>query len=453
MANALSSTAKSAWAEHSSSGSLGSPTLRVTGKADNTAAWKRVQEQACRAIVSDPDIVFYLAFLASNRAYKAASALPAQLDALVLSAEGSSFATAPVSVPDSSVVMGSMSPDAIQRASDALVQRALTASAGSKLGKRQAVRGAEALAEYRAGLDIFLIAYKELIRSVVLLSNLYPFSFSGYRARALEVPLARAEAAMVASYSPEAASSFVAQNAAAAAALTMVGREPSLEYRISYDQVFDPPSAEAQVSGTTVTFTKGTPDLVFARVGDVLTAKTGTTAVTAVGATILTLESPLAVSGAFRVVPRALADLVSFTDTLRLFISNTVDVTPTLREELCRLDTAASVNSVILRLAQIQASLSGISPTVSGVLSRRGIDPPTAIPLQNTLLAYAPSLPKKTREAALAIVDLLEQNGFAYAASCVLSGDPTVLLASADTNYPGAHLGTERGAITNAGDE
>jgi len=446
MANALSGTARSAWAEHSSSGSAGNAALRSTGNVDSAEVWKRVQEQACRSLVSDPDIVFYLAFLASNRAYKTASPLSAQIDALVLAAEGSAFKTPPVEMPAAGFVVGSTSSDSLRRMSDVLVQRAVTASVGSKLGKRQAIRGDEALAEYRAGLDKFLLSYKELQKSVVLLSNLYPFSFEGYRTKAVAAPLARAEAALSTSYTAETASSFVAQNAAAAAALTMVGREPALSYRLRYDQVFTPPTVAAEVAGTSVVFTKGTPDLVFARIGDVISSGSGTAVVTAVGPASLTLNTALTTSGAFRLVPGPLTGLETMIAGLKSFILESPEVTQILREELARLDTAASVNTVIALLAQIQAVVSGVSSTVEGVLIRRGIETPTATPLQTTLLAYSPSLPKKTRDAGIAIVDVLEQNGFSYAASCVLSGDPTILLSSAEASYPGANLGAIREA-------
>lgn len=454
MTNALTDTAKTAWATHSSSGSLGTPALRSTGKADSTEIWERVREQACRALVSDPDIVFYHAFLASNSIYKKATPLSAQMDTLALAAEGSTFKTVAVAVPVSTVVASeSQSAETLQRTVDALIQRASTAAPASKLGKRQAVRGDEALAEYRAGIDPFLLAYKELRTKTVLLSNLRPFSFEGYRKHALATPLSRADAALSVEHNADTSSSFVAQNASAAAALTTLSRLPFLDYRVKYDQAFSPESLSLSFSGTTGTFTKGSPTYAFVRVGDLLQSTAGTAIVTAVGATTITVDTSVTINGAFSVVPAHLSSLKTLLSALGSFLTTTDDVTSTLREQLARLDDAASVNSVIQRLAEIQASVSGLSPTMAAILARRGLVPPSVIALQASLLAYAPAIPKKTRESALAIVDVLERNGFSHAASRVLSGDTTVLLGLAESAAPGAGLGAEKGAVENVGNE
>jgi hypothetical protein len=454
MANALTSTAKSAWATHSSSGSLGTPALRSTGKADSTEIWKRVQEQACRALVSDPDIVFYHAFLASNSIYKKTTPLSEKIDALALAAEGSAFKTVAVAVPASTVVpASSQTTETLQRTVDSLIQRAAAVAPASKLGKRQAVRGDEALAEYRAGLDPFLLAYKEVRTKTVLLSNLHPFSFEGYRKYALATPLSRADAALSTEYSTDASSSFVAQNASAAAALTTLSRLPFLDYRVKYDQAFSPESLSLSFSGTTGTFAKGSPGLAFVRVGDLLQSTGGTAVVTGVSATTITIDTAVVVNGAFSLVPAHLSSLKTLMSSLRSFLSATDDVTTVLREQLARLNDAAATNSVIEKLAQIQAAISGLSPTMSAILTRRGIAAPSGTALQTSLLAYAPAIPKRTRESALAIVDVLERNGFSHAATRILAGDTTVLLGSAESAAPGFGLGAEKGALQNAGNE
>lgn len=439
MASALTDTAKSAWAAHASSGGLGTPASSVTGKPDSTDVWQRVREQASRALVSDPDTVFYLLFLASNRAYKTAAPLSAQLDALALAAEGAAFTSVEVTVPSPDVGFGeSVSADTIQTTVAALTQRAASAATASKLGKRKAVRGDEARKEYVDGLDPFLLAYRDLRAKLVWLSNSYPFSFEGYRNLALKTPISRATAALAATHDPATSSSFVAQNAAAAAALTALSGVPQLDYRLKYDQAFSPETAELVFAGATGTFTKSSPSALFIRVGDELRTASGVASVVSVDTSSITLSSSAQVTGAFSITPASLPALKTLVSNVTDFLTLTPDVTSSLREGLLRLGTAADVNKVILQLAQLQGSIGGLSSTMTAVLTRRGVEPPERTSLQAALLAYAPSLPKKTRDSALAIVDALENNGFSYAASCVLSANTSVLLGEA--GYPGSSI-------------
>lgn len=449
MANGLTVETRAAWAAHTSSSSVGTPASRATGKVDAEDLWERLREQACRALTSNPDVVFYVAFLASNRAYKAAAALSDQLDTLILAAEGATFPTVAVRVPAGSAPAGvPTSPESLQVTVGSLVQRATAAAPATKLGRRQALRGEEARATFLGAISPFLLEYEALLARIRTLAALASFSFTEYRKYALATPISRAEAALSTEYAAENASAFTTQNAAAAAALTAIGREPTLAYRVRYDQQFSPTEVALSVESTQVLFSKGSPSYAFIRVGDQLKSTNSVATVVAVTDTGLSLDVPVVLSGAYTIVPGPLSAFITLVEALDTFLQDAPAISVDLREQLTRIATASDANATIHQLARVQALVCGLSPTTEEVLQRRGLEiPSTSSSLQGTLLAYAPSLPKATRDSTLAIVDTLERNSFAYAASNVLSGNLSVLLGTLQGNAPGAYVGMQPGEI------
>src|SRR3990172_9649938 len=94
---------------------------RRDGSRDLDALWEKARCRLARTVISDPDVVFYWAFLSSNRARKRAIDVAILLEQMIAGAEGRRLQQQPL--PDTtrvSVAAGSVG-DAV--ASNATVSR------------------------------------------------------------------------------------------------------------------------------------------------------------------------------------------------------------------------------------------------------------------------------------------------------------------------------------------
>lgn len=428
---------KTAWAEVSSSGAVGTARNSKTGTPPVDAKWQRVRGQLARAYIADPDCFFYQMYLASNRQYGAALELKDLLTTLVQYAEGSLYKSTGVStMPEApSYLSGSTSVESIAESANVLAARAKTAAASSKVGRRLTEKGDEALALYLNNTTTFVQKYFSFQTALSTMADAAP-DFEPLRQLALVDVQTSASAATEALYSTRSAAAFAVQNAAASAALKTVNRVPDVSVRLSYEQVFFPSGVNVSVNGTTITFSTQSPAYCYVRAGDSFIWAGGETTVASVGDSTVTLSASVGAPSSYKVVPGPYAATKSLQDACAAFLTAHAVADKRFLSQVQDLPGGQGTKDVISMLAGIQNSLTGLSTDVADTLERLGLPEPVAeTPISSTLYAYTPQVPQGTKETTKASLSTLQREGFQLAAQRFLSGDLTFLSETVDQQH------------------
>lgn len=167
---------KQSWAAAAVSGVRGTPKEATTGVVSTEAKWERVRRQIARTYITDPDCVFYQAYLVSNRLYGVARELSKSLDSLAQYAEGSAYksSTAPTLPQLPGHVVGATSTEALAEYQSVLAGRAKAAASSTKIGRRLAEKGDEARSLYLQELNRFLPVYFDFQVSLSRLADCNP---------------------------------------------------------------------------------------------------------------------------------------------------------------------------------------------------------------------------------------------------------------------------------------
>jgi len=430
----FTTTRKTAWADVSSSGALGTPRNPKTNTPSTDAKWLRVRGQISRAYIADPDCFFYQTYLSSNRQYGLALELKDAITALLQYAEGALYPStaAPVIATPPTYLAGNTSTEGISETADILAQRAKAAAATSKIGRRLAERGEEAKSLYLARVDAFVQQYFTFQTALSLIADSDP-DFEPLRQFALVDVQVSADAAVATTYSSSTAAEFAVQNAAAAAALRTSNRVPSARTRFSYTQVFFPTNVAATVSGTTITFTTQSPAYCYLRVGDVFSWAGGETTITAVGTTTATLAADVGTPAGYAITPGAYAVLETLKAACAAFLSANETASKSFRAKISDLSSSQRIREVIALLAATQSAITGLSTEAVDILERLGITEPVAVTtIGASLYGYAPVVSSGTKESTKSCLDTLKREGFQLAAQRFLSANLTFLSETSD---------------------
>jgi hypothetical protein len=407
--------------------------------------WTKLRGKMARALVADPDLVMYFAYLVSNRACALAQKAAAQLSSMAVSVEGWKYE---LLVPKS--------PTKLQKAVSLVVSRnsystadvtRLSAEVDSyvsselipkitKSGRLQ-VRGAEAYTEYRKKRDELIGTWKKLQQALSDVSSTRYFTEAPLRNVALSVPLSALNAT-ASLLDPTNLTAYTVQLVAAGAAVASMGRRVDLKTRVrtGVDEFPGGVAATGVSSAGVVVEVLMTPSplLLCIRVGDsVISADQQTATVQAVSetgftlanSTITTITAGLSVVSTAYVQWEALADAMippyvamptstAMLAEVRRQESASAARIRGLMEFLCR-------NAVILDVASADA-LSALT-RVEGDLY---VYPET--PVAALLRGFAPAFTEKTKQAGNRLLSELESGGFDYAVELLYRGEVDLLM-------------------------
>lgn len=422
--SSFSDDTKQSWASSAVAGTPGVQKERATGVASLTSRWDVVRRQIAKTFIADPDCVFYQLYLGSNRAFGLATELSRLIDGMLPYVEGAMFESKPAAtlptVP--AHVQGGASIESVAEYQTALAKRANAAAATTRVGTRLAERGVEAQGKYRQLLAEFLPKYFDLQSSISLLSDCAP-DFEPLRKLAVENAVEKATAASNAPYGAGQAAKFTLQTAAAASLLLVTNRVPSISLRASYRQKCAPDGVEFSLSGSTITWSTGSPALCYIKAGDVVSWAGGTTTISAVAPTTVTLATAISAES-YDIIPSQYELLRTFQEAGAEFLKNAPDVDNALKGVLTDFSSVTTIKTILRTLGQIQSDLSGISAAAQAVLVRTGTTGAVVrTPLTTTLKAYNPVVSSQTKESCKKCKTLLDDESFGFSSTRFLQGD------------------------------
>ncbi len=407
--------------------------------------WALTQARVARTLVSDPDIILYMAFLCSNRVAKRTQDVVKALDKLIPLVEGWKYEQ-PAVGSDARLrraytraagraYVDSTELAALQAEVDRYVSKELVPAISSK-GRHQ-VKGTEARSKYGLAKRELLAAWKKLKKGLLRCGEEPRWEPQRARELSVAVPLQNMGKTLSTGFSAEKATEFTLQLAAASASVQALGREVDYRMRFQVDDVSAFPeglTVSATSSGGFVTeITPSTPPkLLRVRSGDEVTWGAGTATVISVGESSFTLGSSTITSttGRLTVAPaaysglRQLVEVVSTRDAALPSVEQ-LNAQFLLREEF----SAAHIKALVAYLSGLYAQLTSLSTAVSSVNTRLGVEvDPVDAPLLAALTDYSPSFSSKTTKAGDKLLDALEDEGSDYAAQLLLEGNSTRML-------------------------
>lgn len=345
-----------------------------SGQRNVDAVWLTERGRFARAIVADPDIVFYLAWLCSNRLRKMVKDAETLLEQMILGAEGQKFAQSDVPASASArftASVGKLSQTVSGGSTDADLLARVTVEANTyvktsllpniRTGTRLQVKGAEATSQYFTAKKELLKMWPTLLRLLSRCSGTSVASTGSVIAAALSAPTENLAALASSEWQADRASSHTLHLLAGVSSLTAMSTSLSLTSRPAW--------------------------------ADFNAMSTGIRAVTVPSLAVLSKQ---------------IQD----------------DEGP----------SAAEVRDLCSYLASVAVSLSALSTEVRTSLERQGSEyesPATTI--DAFLLAYSPAFSSSTKKAAKASLDTMRGNKFDYAETLMLEAsiDGVVQIQSA----------------------
>jgi hypothetical protein len=410
------------------------------GTKNPSEVWKVSRARVARAIVADPDVLFYWAFLGSNKARARCLLVVSALEKMILASEGITLShTSELAVSASVQAATGLHQIAEKRGDISEATRIVLSEVeaeakamlpGIKQGTRLQEKGAEAQRKYSEARDELVALWEGLY----LL--LYPIQPSqGFlthvrflRAEAVRIPAKNLQTLTENTPSSDSMSSYVLQMLAGAASVAAMGREVDPFYRVHLDDGIAAFPADVAVHspkivGGFVTEFSTTPSLtqLGVQVGDRVSWGGATATVAAVGATAVLTSSSLRAP-----IPRALSvrsqpslDYITMSAALLSGLESLPSEISTLLETLTKLES--NPKKAAEYLGQLLAVFSTLTSDVSASLLRRDIEPPTtAFPLCATLLAFSPAFRAETRATGKAAIMELRKQGFDRAAELLV---------------------------------
>lgn len=408
-----------------------------SGSTSSDAAWQDQKGKIARALVADPDLVTYFAYLVSNRACAAAVIAAADLSALVTTIEGWKLPAVAVEEPTKlknalSTIQGRSTLSAADVArvtaeANAYVQKTLVPQV-TKNGRAQ-VRGSEADALYATQRATLTKDWKLLLAALKAFTDDRQFNQASLRNTALATPMA-ALSATADLLDASRLTDFALQLAAASASVSAMGRSVELRRRLQVGENEFPGGVSVTQSTLTLTFSVS-PKVLGIRSGDVVRRGGAETTVTAVTDTAITVATTLP-DGTLQVLsaPYAAWEL-SVVAVSAAYGALPTDVVAGMRSrEGDR--SAARVRDLMQYLADLAARLDALSSDASSALERVGgtplvLDGTTSVSAQ--LRAFAPTFSSTTRGTGDAILSALESAGFDYVVEQLYAGQVDDVLA------------------------
>jgi hypothetical protein len=420
------------------SSTLPTRSRRTGGSRDAEKTWDLLAGKAARALISEPDLVFYFAYLHSNRTSAAIRRLLPTLDAVLAAAEGLNKEAAKVNVSESSL---SFVRSAIGRSPDAANLAAIEQQVEGfladelvpqiKTGSRLQKKGPEAKASYAAEKRKLLGGWKNARLLIDGTARGRQFTPSLVQQSASEVPLSSLEATLALPPPPTQLAEYTLQVAAALSAVKGMTREVHLMHRVLVDDssVF-PVGIELSSTAKDGVITRvelGFPPKVLGiRSGDEVFWGRGTATVAAVDGEGIDLASSTitAAKGRFKVSAAPSAEWSSLSAELSLFLKK-LPLSGALAQQLAQKEgpSAAETRDLLVLFCTLYAKLDSLPESAETLLRRVGGTVPSQEPVLAVLDSFSPFFPKKLVKVGDALLAELDREGFDFARETLLRGD------------------------------
>lgn len=418
---------------------------RTGGARSTESDWESQQRRIARALVSDPDLVIYFAWLASNRACALAQSVAKQLCELAVLVEGWKYPAVAVAEPVrlKRALSTLAARDTVTEAdvarlaaeTDAYIRGELVPKV-ARNGRVQP-RGEEALSSYTGLRSKVELGWRKLRRALADATSSRVFTREVVRGVALRTPLA-ALGATADLLDPARLTDFTVQLAAASAAVAACGRNVDLRLRLRVGEDDFPGGvvATAVVADNAVVRVElsVSPLDLGVRSGDTVRWNGGQTIVVGVDAEGIDLaDGAITASGrvldvlstAYLAWERALDD----TNDLYIAMPGETEVVAELRAREDR--SAARIVALVEYLVKLAAQLDGVTDAAEAAAGRVGADVYVAdSTVAGVLRDFDPLFSNRTKQAGERILKDLEGAGFDYAVDLLYRGQIDQLLQS-----------------------
>jgi len=419
------------------------------GSRSTDAEWEAMRGKLARALVADPDLVTYFAYLVSNRACLLAQQVAKVLSSMVVSVEGWKFEQDTPATPDRlnrvlTAVSGrsTLSSEDVSRLTTE-IKAYIEAELLPKVtkGSRLQVKGTTAVTTYSSARATLLPLWRKMFDALDATTDRRDFVLADVRNVALRVPVDALEATAALS-DPTQLVEFTVQLAAAGAAVEAMGREVDLQTRLqTYAPVF-PPETSAR---TTDTLTDGyvttiaisvSPVALGIRSGDTVVAASGGSAdVRTVSDTEITLGSSTITSTATGVAVKSTAYLQwkALCEELTPTYS-ALPLTETFLKQIQQREdrSAARIRALMEFLCKNAVVLDAASSDATAALDRVGgeLYVPSGASAATLLRNFAPFFSARTKRAGDRLLQELEGGGFDHAVELLYRGRITELMTA-----------------------
>ena len=408
--------------------------------------WEKLRGKLARALVADPDLVMYFAYLVSNRACTLAQKAASQLCSMAVSVEGwkypQTIAAPPTQLQKTLTTVTSR--NVVSAADAARLSSEVTSYVTTELlpkitkGGRLQSRGVEAYIDYRATRDELINTWKRLRQALADAAGTRFCTEVPLRNVALGVPLVALNAT-AGLLDQGKLTDFTVQLAAAGAAVAAMGRRVSLKVRLRTEPEEFPggdATATAVIEGGVVTRIRTTPApaLLGIKPGDAVVSADGKTAtVSAVGDTEITLSASTipSIEGGVSVLSAAYQQWEAFSSSLNIPYGE-MPAEAQLLSEVRRKESAspARIRSLMEFLCRTAAILDTVSVDATSALARVAGDlyvyPEKSVAL--LLREFAPTFDAKTRTTGDRLLSELESGGFDYAVELLYRGEVDLVM-------------------------
>jgi hypothetical protein len=409
------------------------------GVRDQVANWEKKKGQIARALLADPDIVLYTAFLASNRACAQAQVVTASIARLLPLIEGQGIISKQPDPRSTAALERTYARAAgrpyvdngelqtLKKELDSYLEEEILPAI--KVRTRHQPRAAEARAKYAAEKATLLEEWALLLRYLTQCRSTPKFPASRARTLAATLPLQNLGKTLDAGFSDEMATEYAVQLAAAAAAVQAMGREVDYRFRLVIQPGYRFPEgldATALMSDgvvTQITFTRSPLELGV-KSGDEVSWGAESAVVTAVlDSSILISSGITSPTGRLTVRHAAYGSLSSMVSAAA-GVAAELPTVSRLMEKLTRWETgsAADIRNSIGYLADLYASLDAVDSESAKILARVDVELEERTPLVQTLKAYDPTFSPTTVRTAELLLEGLEEDGMDYAAELMAQG-------------------------------
>jgi len=410
------------------------------GTIDTQARWELLQGAFARALLSDPDSIFYLSYLGSNRSRALVLQLHGLLGTAILAAEGLRY----VGGTESSVSAGAVqaavanisasigryaAPDsaAIRRlvaASDRYTRDSLLPNI--RQGSRLQTKGEEAASAYRSSIEELLASWDAMLRGLTRLRLSSFFTVQRAQAVALRDPVQNLDAALSIGWDPADLSNFTLVLLAGVSSVEALSREVDPFIRMSTGLKPFPAGITSSIDGFSASFSVAGSVLDPRRLsiveGDAVHSTFGVGTVTSVSSTAVTADVKL--SPTMTVLSQAGVQYASMRKSLTP-LWRALPSLDSLTQSLQRLDqtSAAALKERLQFLGNLMASLGELSSDVTSALYRVGVvaDAPS-LTIEAALLSYSPEVSLTTETSILGALDRMRDEGFSRAESLAIEG-------------------------------
>jgi hypothetical protein len=429
--------------------------------------WEKMRGTLARALVSDPDLVMYFAYLVSNRACTLAQKAAAQLCDMAVSVEGWKYPQAAAAPPTQlqKTLATVTSRNVLSAADAARLSDEVTSYVTTELlpkitkGGRMQPRGVEAYANYRATRDELVGTWKRLRQALADASGTRFCTEVPLRNVALGVPLAALNATS-GLLDQGKLTDFTIQLAAAGAAVAAMGRRVSLKVRLRTGPEEFPgggATASAVTEGGVVVRiqTSPAPTLLGIKPGDAVVSADGKTAtVSTVGEAEFSLSSSTltSIEGGVSVLSAAYVQWEAFSTALNVPYGE-MPAEAQLLSEVRRKESAspARIRGLMEFLCRTAAILDTVSTEATSALARVAGDlyvyPAKSVAL--LLREFAPTFDSKTRATGDRLLSELESGGFDYAVELLYRGEvDLVMLLDASSVSRAGRVDTAAAALS-----